>query len=119
MSKYYVMPQAGVGPGGEIVFRPHASQLGGWNLFVGGRHLGMVTPVAASLWHGVSYGEIPTEWFGEANNMGGFGTRFAAGQFVIQQHGYWPRNVRQRTVDRDKWSTELARLVKAGLVPPA
>lgn len=112
MSKYFVVPKEGVGPGGDIVFRKHGGPYPGWyNLFVGGVQLGLVIDSGRGLWEAQSYGPHPNEWFGEINGMDGFGTRYAAAQFIIKHHGYWLHNERDRKADRERWAVRLAEIV--------
>lgn len=98
MSRYFVLPEEGVGPGGDITFRRH-SPAGCYRLFVGEAFFGL-TSYLGRTWHAVSWAEA-SEFF-SVRDLEGFATRFDAARFVIKHHGYWMRNERESRSIQDR-----------------
>lgn len=92
MSRYFVLPEDGIGPGGYIVFRKR--QDGMYTLYVGDKFFGTVHNLKWH-WAAVSWNEQPSEFF-NVNDLDGFATRLHAAQFIIKHHGYWMRDERER-----------------------
>lgn len=88
MSRWFVQPEEGIGPGGDIVFSKHAT---GWKVMVGDTYFGMVFHLGRS-WSAVS-DKDESEFF-LLRSMDGFATRLTAASFVIRHHGYWMRDER-------------------------
>jgi hypothetical protein len=100
MSKYFVLPTEGVGPGGDIVWRKRKKlspdDRPWYYLYVGDVLLGEVAQGgegSADSWWGCSRAR-GSEFFG-IRAMCGFARRWDASKFVIQHHGYWMQNVRE------------------------
>jgi hypothetical protein len=85
MSRYFVLPEDGIGPGGDITFRKgYGEQV--YSVWVGETFAGQVCKLRA--WAAVSWNKHPSEFF-KVNNMQGFATRLDAATFIIKHHGYW------------------------------
>lgn len=91
MSRYFVLPEEGIGPGGDITFRRHQPR-SCYRLFVGDKLFGVVSWTGRT-WHGMSTA-AESEFF-SIRAMDGFATRLDAAGFVINHHGYWMRNERE------------------------
>lgn len=89
MSRYFVLPEENIGPGGDIIFRKHGY---GYLVCVGEARLGMVTQLPSG-WSGLSYAPA-SRWF-SIRSLDGFASRLTAAQFVIKHHGYWMRSERE------------------------
>lgn len=89
MSRYFVLPEEGIGPGGGITFIPHGYS---YKLMVGGVYFGLVSNLGGT-WDGMSAAET-SEFFG-VRQLDGFATRLKAAAFVIKHHGYWMRDERE------------------------
>jgi hypothetical protein len=94
MSRFFVLPEDGVGPGGQIYFRKHKGNDRWYNLFLDDYKAGMITkdPVWNN-WNAISYCE-DSEWF-RVRSLDGFSRRMAAAEFIIKHHGYWLHNERE------------------------
>ena len=86
MSRYFVLPEEGIGPGGDIIFRHH-SLANSYRLFVGEQFFGLTFINMGHSWSSVSWAES-SEFFG-VDALEGFATRLDAATFVIKHHGYW------------------------------
>jgi hypothetical protein len=92
MSRYFVLPEEGVGPGGDIIFRSLRTP-GVYALYAGEAMFGTVHKIG-SKWAGVSWKEH-SEFFGNVRKIDGFATRLDAATFVIKHHGYWMQDERE------------------------
>jgi hypothetical protein len=97
MSRFFVLPEDGIGSGGDIVFKRHV--LNAYTLWVGNIMLGQVWKLRT--WTGISHAE--TSEFFNVHYMEGFATRMDAAGFVIKHHGYWMRDERGRR----RWLAEV------------
>jgi hypothetical protein len=93
VSRYFVLPETGIGPGGDIVFRKHNDI--SYLVYVGDQMLGQVSKLRYSGWWGTSYNRKRSEFF-NIRQMEGFATRFHAASFIIKHHGYWMHDERFR-----------------------
>lgn len=87
------MPEAAVGPGGDIVFRrmkPAYIAYMGYSLYVGDELFGIIAPDRGRRWTAISHGKTSVH-FG-VRMMTGFATRLDAATFIIKHHGYWMRD---------------------------
>lgn len=93
MSRFFVLAEDGIGPGGQIYFRKHRGNDRWYNLFLDDYLAGMVMkdPIFDS-WNALSYCN-DSQWFA-GRSMDGFATRRAAADFIIKHHGYWLRQER-------------------------
>jgi hypothetical protein len=92
MSRYFVLPEEGIGPGGDITFRRYPA-MHGWKLFVGDTFFGIVSNLNGT-WTGTSWAQ-ESEFF-SVRQLDGFATRLKAAAFVIKHHGYWMWDERER-----------------------
>lgn len=110
MSRYAVLPEDGVGPGGVIVFRRGRIERT-WALHVGSELFGMIFQWPGGDWEGQSTGPHPrNDFFGEINRLRGFATRFDAATFIIKHHGYWLREEREQRATRLRFEARIAEL---------
>ena len=93
MSKYFVLAEDDIGPGGDIIFRAAVGGEGWYNLFLDTKRLGQVIKGHDNNWIGLSHANS-SEFFG-VRMIEGFANRMAAATFVIKHHGYWMRNERE------------------------
>lgn len=100
MSRFFVLAEDGVGPGGQIYFRKHKGSDRWYNLFLDEYKAGMIMkdPTWGN-WNALSYCD-DSQWFA-VRSMDGFSRRMAAAEFIIKHHGYWLRQ------ERDMLKTEI------------
>lgn len=98
VSRFFVLPEDGVGPGGQIYFRKHRGNSDWYNVFLDDYKAGMIMkdPVWKN-WNAISYRE-DSKWF-LVRSMDGFSRRMAAAEFIIKHHGYWLTIERERLRD--------------------
>jgi hypothetical protein len=90
MSRFFILPENGIGPGGDIIFRKGGI---GWLLYADGTLLGQLSQRNRK-WTGISHAHS-SEFF-KVRMMDGFATRMDAATFIIMHHGYWMQNERTR-----------------------
>lgn len=100
MSRYFVQPESGIGPGGDIVFRRHPVYERWYLLWVGDKVFGQIMRDRRERWSGLSQAD-DSEFFG-IRMMEGFADRMAAATFVIKHHGYWMQDERRRSQEMIK-----------------
>jgi hypothetical protein len=101
MSRYFVLPEEGIGEGGDIYFRHWQPNF--YRLFVGEKDMGFVVKTHIG-WNAFSSnisGDI-------LNSMDGFRTRLQAGFFIIKHHGYWLREKREMRDNQYEWGIKAA-----------
>lgn len=93
VSRFFVLAEEGVGPGGQIYFRRHKGSDRWYNLYLDDYRAGMVMkdPVWNN-WNALSHCD-DSKWFA-VRSMDGFSRRMAAAEFIIKHHGYWLNNER-------------------------
>lgn len=94
MSKYFVQPEDGIGPGGDVVFRKHGAYPDWYHLCLNETKIGQVMRGRDKNWIGLS-NSSNSEFFG-IRMIEGFANRMAAATFVIKHHGYWMQDERER-----------------------
>jgi hypothetical protein len=90
MSKYFVIAEDGVGPGGDIYFRKDAGNDRWYSLYLDKVKIGLIMDSSfrgGRSWTGLSLAK-DSKWF-NVRMIEGFATRMAAATFVINHHGYW------------------------------
>jgi hypothetical protein len=94
MSKFFVLAEEGVGPGGQIYFRKHKGSDRWYNLYLDEYKAGMIMkdPVWNN-WNALSYCDN-SRWFA-VRSMDGFSRRMAAAEFIIKHWGYWLSDERE------------------------
>ncbi|AXG66186.1 hypothetical protein SEA_ANNADREAMY_66 [Streptomyces phage Annadreamy] len=94
MSRFFVLPEDGIGPGGQIYFRKHKGNDRWYNLFLDDKKVGMIMkdPVWNN-WNAISYCD-DSRWFA-VRTMDGFSRRMAAAEFIIKHWGYWLSDERE------------------------
>jgi len=101
MSKYFVLGEDGIGPGGQIYFRKCHPEYKWYDIYLDDIKIGKVmehrirTRVS---WAGLSIAE-DSEWF-KTRQLDGFATRLDAATFVIKHHGYWMQRERESEDNR-------------------
>ncbi|UUG69401.1 hypothetical protein SEA_SHAM_66 [Streptomyces phage Sham] len=107
MSRFFVLPEEGVGPGGQIYFRKHKGNSRWYNLFLDDYKAGIIMkdPVWNN-WNATSYCD-DSEWF-VVRSLDGFSRRMAAAEFIIKHHGYWLHNEREN-LESQKRAIEFIR----------
>ena len=98
MGKYFVLPEDGVGPGGDIIFRRYGANHPNWyRVCVGDESLGMVHK-----------GHAPfLGWIASSHNFNarircveGFRSRMHAATYLIKHRGYWLRDEKEQDKTR-------------------
>lgn len=94
MSRFFVLAEEGVGPGGQIYFRKHRGNKDWYNVFLDDVKIGMIAkdPVWKN-WNALSYCD-DSKWFA-IRRMDGFSRRMAAAEFIIKHWGYWLNDERE------------------------
>lgn len=113
MSRYFVLPEEGVGPGGDIFFRRHSIGLPGWyRLHLDDVSLGLVHKGLAP-WQGWV---ACSENFDAARRVvEGFTSRWYVGRYVIQHHGCWLHNEKEQ----DRMHLQLRKAIEEAESGPA
>ncbi len=110
MSKYFVLAEKEVGPGGQVYFRKDKSPYNWYNLYLDKVKIGQVmdTGYGRRRWSGLSNAE-ESEFF-KTRMLDGFATRWDAAVFVFKHHGYWMHAERDHARDMvrfEKRSNEM------------
>lgn len=95
MSKFFVLAEEGIGPGGDIFFRKAHAEYSWYSVFLDDVKIGQVmeTGVGSRIrWSGLSFAR-ESQWFA-IRSMDGFADRMSAATFIIKHHGYWMTNER-------------------------
>jgi len=87
MSRFFVLREEGVGPGGDIIFRKCHPEYQWYYVCLDDVKIGQAMLDTMNRWTAISFAEH-SEWF-NVNSMEGFATRYDAARFVIKHNGYW------------------------------
>lgn len=93
MSKFFQLPEEGIGPGGTWYFRKHTYYDNWYYFYVGDERLGEVMSTRKGEWSGLSHNDY-SEFFG-VRMIEGFSSRYHAAVFILQHHGYRMRDQRR------------------------
>jgi len=100
MSRHFVLPEAGIGPGGDIIFRKCHPEYQWYSVCLGNEKIGQAMLDTRDRWIGLSNAE-ESEWF-NVRMLSGFATRYDAATFVIKHNGYWMRNEREMEESKER-----------------
>lgn len=96
MSKYFVLREEGIGPGGQIVFRRAHQEYSWYNVFLDDVKIGQIMETGVRSrrrWTAISFAK-ESKWFA-VRSMEGFADRMCAATFIIKHHGYWMSDERE------------------------
>lgn len=96
MSKYFVLAEDDIGPGGQVYFKKHKGAERWYRVFLDESCIGMVMysgSRARRKWTGLS--DAPDSEFFRTRMLEGFATRWDAAVFVFKHNGYWMHTERE------------------------